>query len=212
MKADSRKQKAESGNHFHHAPRAGFGFLLSAFCFQISTLAQPTNDIPQLAPPYAELPPTFWEQHGVAVILGGVVFFGLIVFGLWLVLRPKPVPPVPPEVQARQALAALQARPEDGVLLSDVSQVLRRYLVAVFALPAAESTTTEFCRMIGNSESVGAELSAVAAEFLRDCDVRKFSPAGAGPPLNAVARALELVERAEARKAQLAAAQNQSPA
>ena len=162
--------------------------------------------------PKKNTPPRMTATPCCSQNVGGVVFFGLIVFGLWLVLRPKPVPPVPPEVQARQALEALQSRPEDGVLLSEVSQILRRYLVAVFALPAGESTTAEFCRLIGNSESVGVELSSPAAEFLRDCDVRKFAPAVSGPPLNAVARARELVERAEARKAQLAAAQNQSPA
>ena len=30
---------------------------------------QGSNDSPKLAPPYAELPATFWEQHGIAVLV-----------------------------------------------------------------------------------------------------------------------------------------------
>ena len=58
------------------------------------------------AAPYAELPPTFWEQHGSMVVLGAIVAVLLAALSVWLALRSRPVPPVSPEVQARRALAA----------------------------------------------------------------------------------------------------------
>ena len=193
-------------------PLSSILYLPAALLASSGATAQTTNDIPTLSPPYAELPPTFWEQHGVAVVIGCAVFLALVVVGLWLALRPKPVATVAPEVRARQALEKLESRNEDGVMLSEISQILRRYLIAVFALPAGEPTTAEFCRLLGESDGAGSELSALAAEFLRECDLRKFAPAVPGPPLNAVARARQLVELAEVRRAQLAAAQNQTPA
>jgi hypothetical protein len=152
---------------------------------------------PKLLPPYPELPPTFSEQHGDAILLGGIIFVVLVAIGLWLGLRQKPVAPVPPEVQARNELRALQTLPEDGVVLSKASQALRRYFIAAFALPPGEYTTAEFCRAIGGHEKIGGELSSSVAAFLRNCDENKFSPTSAAP-LSAVARALELIERGEA--------------
>ena len=113
------------------------------------------------------------------------------------------MPPVPPETRARLALEALAGRHEDGALLSEVSQILRRYFVAAFGLPAGEVTTTEFCQLVGGNEVLGAELSSALVKFLETCDVKKFAPTPPAAPLNAVAQALELFERAEARRAQL---------
>lgn len=169
-----------------------------AFCF--SATAQITNNLPTLRPPYAELPPTFWEQQGSLVIGCGILVLLVVAMLLWVVLRPKPVPPVPPEVQARCALEALQGRPENGSLLSEVSQILRRYFVAAFGLPADESTTAEFGQLIGGSEAMGAELAAAVVTFLETSDVRKFAPTAPASPMNAVAQARELFERAEERR------------
>lgn len=168
--------------------------------------AAETNEVFKLAPPYAELPPSFWEQHGVVVILGVVGGAVLIAGLLWLALRPKPVPPVPLEIQTRNALAALQSRTEDGVLLSELSQVLRRYFIGAFGLPPAELTTTEFCGQLGRNEAVGGELASAVGEFMRACDQRKFALAEPVPSAGAVAKAQELFERAEARRQVLTAA------
>jgi hypothetical protein len=91
----------------------------------------------------------------------------------------------------------LKAIPEDGAILSKVSQALRRYFIVAFGLPPGEYTTAEFCRVIGGNEKIGAELSSSVAAFLRNCDENKFSPASA-TPLSAVARAMDLIERGEA--------------
>ena len=50
------------------------------------------------------------------------------------------------------------SRPEDGALLSQVSQILRHYVVAAFDLPPGELTTAEFCRAIAGHARIGPEL------------------------------------------------------
>jgi len=87
--------------------------------------------------------------------------------------------------------------------LSRISQILRRYVGAAFALPPGEMTTADFCRAIAGHERLGAELSATLGDFLRRCDERKFAPAAPRPSLGAAAQALKIVELAEVRRAQL---------
>ena len=168
------------------------------------TNAEPAGRIPKLTPPYGELPPTFWEQHGTTIIVAGIGVVLLAAVGILLWLRPKPVVVIPPDVQARQALYPLLQQPEDGALLSRVSQILRRYIIAVFKLPTGELTTTEFCRAIAAQDSVGAELASALVDFLRACDQRKFSSSSSEKALGATARALALIAQAETRRAQLA--------
>jgi hypothetical protein len=107
---------------------------------------------------------------------------------------------VPPDVQARQALEPLRRQPEDGLLLSRVSQVLRHYVAAAFNLPLGELTTAEFCRAIAGHAQIGPDLSAALSDFLRLCDQDKFSPPAPVPPLNAVAQALKLIDETQARR------------
>jgi hypothetical protein len=153
-----------------------------------------------LRPPHAEIPSTFWEQHGVWLVLFGVLLLALVCAAAWFLTRPKPPVVVPPEVQGRQALEPLRQQPEDGVLLSRVSQVLRHYLSAAFNLPPEELTTAEFCRAIAGHSQVGPELSSALSDFLRQCDQRKFSPPAPAPPLSAAAQALKLIDQAQARR------------
>ena len=99
-------------------------------------------------------------------------------------------------------------------MLSRVSQVVRHYFSAAFQLSPGELTTTEFCREISGNEKIGAELSAAAANFLRESDARKFSATAAPAKLDAANQALNLVEQAEQRRAQLrqsAQSQSQGP-
>jgi hypothetical protein len=143
--------------------------------------------------------PTFWDQYSLWVILCGVLLLALVCAVAWILTRPKPPMVVPPEVQARQALEPLRQQPEEGVLLSRVSQILRHYVAAAFGLPPGELTTAEFCRAIDGHAQIGPELSAALSEFLRQCDQRKFSPSAPVPPLGAVAQALKLIDQAQAR-------------
>ncbi len=176
-----------------------------ALAFAASVLAQPAPAAQplKLLPPYGELPPTFWQQHGTSVVV--VVFAIVVVMAViaWRLLRGKPIAVVPIEVQARQELQEYLGRPETGAVLSAVSRILRRYFIAAFDLPRSEPTTTEFCRLVSASDSVGAELSRTVGDFLRRCDERKFSPRPPGEPLEAATRALQLVAAAEAHRDQL---------
>ena len=156
-----------------------------------------TNTLPALAPAYGELPPTFWELHQSTIIVAGFAFLAVAFLFLRVWLRPAAPVILPPEVLVRQTLAKLQPQPEDGRLLSEVSQCLRRYVSEAFNLPSHELTTAEFCSAIQTAPQIGAGLAGTIAGFLRECDVRKFSPANSAAPLDAVNRALELITLAE---------------
>lgn len=153
-------------------------FLLLAFT-GLSLFAQAsTNALPALAPPYGEIPPTFWERHGTMILAGGITLIALAVLILWKLFQPKPAVILPPEILAREALTKLLNQPEDGRLLSEVSQILRRYVIAAFGLPAGEFTTAEFSAALAASENIGAELAQMISNFLHQCDERKFAPPG----------------------------------
>jgi hypothetical protein len=178
-------------------------FLLSIlFTFPAFTQTA-TNALPALAPPYGEIPPTFEERFNPATKSGQAIFIFIVVlavllfFVIWKKLHPPPPPTLPPEIVAREALAKLLRQPEDGKLLSEVSQILRRYVIAAFELPPGEFTTGEFTTALAGSEKIGAELAQTISNFLRECDERKFSAGNASNPFNAASRTLELVALVE---------------
>jgi hypothetical protein len=178
-------------------------FAITALPLFAQSSASLDDDSPKLLPPYGELPLTFWEQHGLSVLIAGIVLAVIASCIVWWVRRPKPEPIVPPEVRARAALTALLHQSEDGNLLSNVSQILRRYVIAAFELPPGEPTTSEFCRTIESNDNIGQELSAKLANFLRECDERKFSAQNLAEPMRAASSALELVDVAESHRAKL---------
>jgi len=211
------KDRCRCGTRLPQTPaaglRAGCASLLlgirictSAACLLALTLSlsaaspAPTDDIPPLRPPHAEILPGFWEQYGLWVTIFGLLLLALLAAAAWFLTRPGPPVVVPPEVQARAVLEPLRQQPEDGALLSRVSQVLRHYVAAAFDLPAGELTTSEFCRAIDGHARIGPEISAAVSEFLRQCDQRKFSLPLSAPPLSAVPQALKLIELAQARR------------
>ncbi len=164
---------------------------------------KPDSSFPTLKPAHAEIPPTFWELHGGLVIALGAAVVVVVLLVAWFLTRPKPAVVIPPAELARRALQELNGKPEDGVILSRVSQLLRHYWQKAFALPAGELTTAEFCRAAAENAATGPELALGLADFLRRCDERKFAPGASGPALGAVGQALQLVEKGEARLAQL---------
>jgi len=180
--------------------------LASILLLSFAVTAAETNELPALIPAYGELPPTFLESHQTAIIIGGFAFLAFVFLFVKTMLRPESPKILPPETVARQALAQLQSQPEDGFILSAVSQILRGYVGESFNLPSHELTTVEFCTVMEASPHVGPELAGNLARFLRECDVRKFSPATAATPLNAASRAIELVVLAEKHREQTSAA------
>jgi len=157
------------------------------------------DQIPPLRPPRAEIPPGFWDQYGLWVLVGCIAFLALVCGTVWLLSRPRSPMEAPPAARARQALEQLQQRPENGVVLSWVSQNLRQYLNRAFGLPPEELTTEEFCDLIAKNEKLGPGLAADIAQFFRTCDERKFSATVSGSSLGAAAEALRLLDRAEVR-------------
>jgi hypothetical protein len=157
------------------------------------------EEIPPLKPPLGEIPPEVWEEHGAAMVTGGVLTLAAISAAVWFAFRPRPVDPIPPETQARKELESLKGQAQTGKLLSSVSRVTRNYLRRAFELPSAELTTTEFCQQLEKEERVGPVLGATAQKFLKHCDELKFSPAPPPRPFDAVAESLMLVEQGQAR-------------
>ena len=183
-------------------------FLPASILFlPFAVLAADTNALPALAPAYGQLPPTFWEQHQATVIVVGFAIIAVAFLFLRMWLRPKSQIILPPVVLARQTLENLKSQPEDGKTLSEVSQCLRRYFSDTFNLPNQELTTAEFCAVICRSSQIHAELAATISNFLRECDVRKFSPTKSAQPINAAMRAFELVALAEKQREQVPSTQ-----
>jgi hypothetical protein len=106
-------------------------------------------------------------------------------------------------VLARHSLETLRRKPEDGPLLSRVSQVLRHYFQAAFELAPEELTTTEFCQALAGKAQAGSDLTSSVSEFLRRCDERKFALSAPQPALGAAEQALSIIQSAEARREQL---------
>ena len=162
-----------------------------------AVIAADTNALPPLVPAYGEIPPTFWEQYKVLVIPGAFVFVFLLTLGVWFLLKPKPPVVLSPAFIARESLKKLQHQPEDGRVLSEVSQIVRRYVSAFFGFPTGEMTTAEFSAVLADDTKAGGQVAEEVTAFLRDCDKVKFTAHNAAPPLNAAGRALQLVEQIE---------------
>ena len=96
--------------------------------------------IPPLRPVRGELAPGFWELYGGWFVLGMALLAAATVAVLRYHRRKNPAIPTPPDVLARQALEILRGRTEDVALVTEVSRLLRQYLVAAFGLPPEELT------------------------------------------------------------------------
>ena len=151
-------------------------FLLAADACFADTNVPGSDALLRLRPPRGEIPPTFWERNNGWIVAAGLLLLvAIAAFVAWL-MRPEPPVVVPPDVQARKALEPLRGQPENGAVLSRVSQILRHYVAAAFALQPGEMTTADFCRAVAGQARVGEELSNALAAFLRHCDERKFAP------------------------------------
>lgn len=139
------------------------------------------------------------------ILAGGAVLVALAALILWKLLQPKPPVILPPDVLAREAMIRLLGRPEDGKLLSEMSLILRLYVGAVFGFPGGGMTTAEFSAALAGNSKCDAQLAVAISNLLQACDRDKFVPQKAAPPLNAVERALRLIDLIEISQAQLKA-------
>jgi hypothetical protein len=174
--------------------------LVSLMLLPVVVVAAETNEL-VLAPPYGELPPTFWEKNWLLVAIGAFVLVVLAVLAIWLVRRAKAGAKLSPEQIAREALNKLSGQPEDGKLLSEASQILRRYVGAKLDFHGGEMTTAEFITALTRTDKLDMQLGESVCSFLRECDVNKFSPKNEIVPLDAVNRALGFVTQVEQQTA-----------
>jgi hypothetical protein len=165
--------------------------------------AQSPGDLPELRPIRTELPPTFWEQHGFSLGLYAVEIVAFVAFLIWLFTRPVAPVALPIAVQVRAELGQLRRQPGDALVLSKVSQCLRRYFAGAFQLPSGELTTAEFSRVLAVREEIGARLVEQTITFLQHCDAVKFSTSAEMNPAHAVSEALDIVAQGEARREEL---------
>lgn len=194
--------RAEVGSHSREA-----WVVVAIVCLALVAVlpgwAQSPGDLPQLRPIRTELPPTFWEQHGFSLGLYAVEIVAFVAFLIWLFTRPVSPVALPIAAQVRAELEQLRRQPGDALVLSKVSQCLRRYFAGAFQLPAGELTTAEFSRALAVREEIGARLVEQTIIFLQHCDAVKFSAAAEMTPTHAVAEALDIVAQGEARREEL---------
>jgi hypothetical protein len=119
---------------------------------------------------------------------------------VWLLRRNTEPAPLPPEIEANEALKPFVGKLEDGNSISQISRIVRRYFTLAFGLPQHELTTSEFSKEGRESERLGPALADRVSEFLVQCDHRKFAlPDQANPPW-AVPGAKTLIELGEQRR------------
>ena len=114
-----------------------------------------------------EMPPTFWEQHGTAIVVGGRASSWR--WRLWFcgkMFQPKPPVILPPEVRGARGAGAIAAPAGRWKAversLANPAPLCRR---ARLNLPAGELTTAEFCAALAASEKIGPELAQAISEF-----------------------------------------------
>jgi Domain of unknown function (DUF4381) len=166
-------------------------------------IVRAAEDLPQLQPPHGELPPTFWEQHAWVVIFAALVALVLLVLLIFWLRRPRPAMVIPPDVVARRALESLCGQEENGLLLMNVSGILRRYVIFACGLPPGELTTAELCRAVAVRPQFSPDLATAITGFFRQCDECKFAPDPPASSFGAVAGALALLEKIELRRRQM---------
>jgi len=163
------------------------------------------DPIPPLKPPKPVIAPTYWEEHSALIVPAALAGVGLVAGALWLTFRKRPTPAEAPAHKALRELDELATAPQEGRMLSRVSRTVRDYLTAAFDMPREETTTTEFVERVRHLPALGEGIAAKVPEFLRACDERKFSAQPPPGEFNAVARARELIEAGELRRAELVA-------
>jgi hypothetical protein len=176
---------------------------LLCFSFFINTTFGASDEIPPLRPARAEFHPSFWEQHGGWLVAAAIIIAGVAAFWRMLLRQPTTVPVTPPEELARRALESLRGRPEDGALIAEVSQIMRRCVISAFGLPLDELTTGELIKSLQSQRQSGHELADAISSFLRQCDECKFAPARPAAKIDAVTIALQLVAKVESHCGQI---------
>ncbi len=125
----------------------------------------------------------FWPAV-IAVAL--LLIIGLVVWRLHRRRKlPFQVPVVPPEVSAREGLAASRRLLDEGrykEFVVEVSRVLRVYIEDRFILRAPHLSTEEFLFEAERSDRLTPEWQTALGDFLFQCDRVKFALANTEQP------------------------------
>jgi len=164
--------------------------------------------IPDLRPVEELLPPTFWEQHRVAILGGALVGTAVFTVVFWWLRGARPAVVASPAAIARAALQKLEPGPDNGFLAGLVLKVLREYLAAVIpALLRRELTVDEMIPPLQRETSLSRELKDEIAALLRQCEQRQFFSGRLHVPATKLAaRSLELINKIEAARVEPTAA------
>ncbi len=145
--------------------------------------ATPMTDIHDIKPLLSMGPDLQWLYW----VLGALAIGGLVLIAWYLWRRRNKAepstaapPPVPPHIEAFQALDALAA--QTGISAKQyyfgLSAILRRYLERRYGFPAAEMTTEELLPRL-DGLPMDANLSRAVKDFCRSADPIKFAGADA---------------------------------
>lgn len=149
--------------------------------FFLAQAPSPTPDIHDIAAPVYVFPYPMWVVYTAAgITLAVIALFAWLIVHWWR-NRPAPVPPTPREVaitaleKARKQIHAIDPY-AFSILVSDI---LRRYISAEYALRATQQTSPEFLESIADYPSFTAKVRQLLAAFLEKCDLIKFAHIGA---------------------------------
>ena len=145
--------------------------------------ATPMTDIHDIKPLLSMGPDLQWLYWVLGAM--GLAGLALLAWYLWR-RRKKPAPsipaprPLPPHIEAYQALDALeaQARISGKQYYFKLSAILRRYLERRYGFPAAEMTTEELLPRL-DGLPLDADLAPALKAFCRSADPIKFAGADA---------------------------------
>ena len=144
-----------------------------------STLAADQNGLLMAS----ELPEEFLQEYNdnTKWLIGIIVtVFGVVLLILYIFRREKHaivILPKPWEL-AETALLDLSGRLplEAEIFFVELTDIVRRYIEAVYLLPATEMTTPEFLRKINQADSrLDADSRLVLSDFLTAADMVKFA-------------------------------------
>ena len=143
------------------------------------TNANKISDIKDIVKPPMHISPKLWVPLLIALL---AIIAGVIT--LLFLRKPRTIlqmaPPQPPQVIARQALAALKRKdwiPEP--FFTELSLILRTYLENRFDINAPESTTEELTRSMSKDVRLNIKEQQTLNHFLTQADMVKFARADA---------------------------------
>jgi hypothetical protein len=144
------------------------------------------RDVP--GPPPVEEEPYWLRRWGFVLVLAAVALLVVLAWRLKYRRGPRAVP-LPPHQHALRELERIEQTllppiGEAETYHTQVSYVVRRYLLERFGFQALQQTTAEFLDLLRKADLpalLSAEQQALVGELFQRCDLAKFARAGTSP-------------------------------